>query len=104
MSSVDRSIEVEVPIHAAYNQWTQFEEFPRIMEGVKEVRQQGDKNLHWVAEIGGQEVEWDAVITEQLLERYIAWRSVSGARNAGTVYFEPLSANRTRITVRMEYE
>jgi uncharacterized membrane protein len=104
MPSVEKSIEVDVPIRAAYNQWTQFEEFPRFMEGVKEVRQLDDKHQHWRAEIAGQDVEWDAEITEQLLENHIAWRSVSGARSAGTVYFEPVDANRTRVTLRMEYE
>jgi uncharacterized membrane protein len=104
MSSVEKTIVVDVPISAAYNQWTQFEEFPRFMEGIKEVRQLDDQHLHWRAELMGQEVEWDAAITEQLLERHIAWRSISGARSAGTVSFEPVDAGRTRITLRMEAE
>jgi len=103
MSSVEKSVEVEAPIRAVYNQWTQFEEFPRFMEGVKEVRQLDDQHVHWRAEIAGKEVEWDAVIIEQLLERHIAWRSISGAKNTGTVSFEPVDANRTRVTLRMEY-
>jgi len=104
MSIVEKSIDVDVPISAAYNQWTQFEEFPRFMEGVKAVRQIDDQHLHWRADVGGKEVEWDAVIIEQLLERHIAWRSISGAKNAGTVSFEPIDAGRTRIMLRMEYE
>ena len=104
MPMVEKSVEVDVPVRAAYNQWTQFEEFPRFMEGVKAVRQLDDQRLHWRAEIAGQDVEWDAVITEQMVERHIGWRSTSGARNAGTVVFEPLGANRTRITLRVEYE
>lgn len=104
MSTVEKSIEVGAPIRAVYNQWTQFEEFPRFMEGVKQVHQLDDKRLHWRAEIGGQEVEWDAVITEQMAERHIGWRSTSGPHNAGTVNFEPLGAEGTRVTVRMEYE
>jgi uncharacterized membrane protein len=104
MPHVEKSIEVDVPIRAAYNQWTQFEEFPRFMEGVKAVRQLDDKRLHWRAEIAGKDVEWDAVITEQMVERHIGWHSTSGARNAGTVSFEALGANRTRITLRLEYE
>jgi uncharacterized membrane protein len=104
MSTVEKSIEVDAPIRAVYNQWTQFEEFPRFMEGVKEVRQLDDKHLHWKAEFAGKEVEWDAVITEQLLENHIAWRSISGAPNAGTVRFEPQDANRTRVVLSMSYE
>jgi uncharacterized membrane protein len=91
-------------VRAVYNQWTQFEEFPRFMEGVKQVEQLDDQRLHWRAEIGGKEVEWDAVIIEQLPERYIGWRSTSGPHNAGTVTFESLGPNRTRLTLRMEYE
>src|SRR5688572_5028930 len=104
MAHIEKSIEVDVPIRAAYNQWTQFEEFPRFMEGVKAVQQIDDKRLHWRAEIAGKDVEWDAVITEQMIERHIGWRSTSGAHNAGTVNFVPLGPNRTAITVRMEYE
>jgi uncharacterized membrane protein len=104
MSTVEKSIEVEAPIRVVYNQWTQFEEFPRFMEGVKAVRQLDDKRLHWRAEIAGQDVEWDAIITEQMVEKYIGWRSTEGAHNAGTVSFEALGPNRTRVTVRMEYE
>src|SRR5947207_2810786 len=103
MSIVEKSIEVDVPIRAAYNQWTQFEEFPRFMEGVREVRQLVDRRLHWRAEIAGKEVQWDAIITEQMAERHIGWRSTEGAQNAGTVTFAPIDGGRTRITVRMEY-
>jgi len=104
MSEVEKSVEVNAPISAVYNQWTQFEEFPRFMEGVKSIRQIDDKRLHWHAEIFGNDVEWDALITEQLRERYIAWKSLSGPHNAGTVYFEPIDAGRTRVTLRMAYE
>jgi uncharacterized membrane protein len=104
MSVVEKTIEVEAPVRAVYNQWTQFEEFPRFMEGVREVRQLDDQRLHWCAVVGGDDVEWDALITEQMVERHIGWRSTSGAKNAGTVSFEPLGGNRTRVTLRMEYE
>jgi len=104
MAVIEKSIEVDVPVRAAYNQWTQFEEFPRFMEGVKSVRQLDDKRLHWRAEILGKDVEWDAVINEQMVERYIGWRSTSGPTNAGTVSFEPVGAARSRLTLRMEYE
>ena len=104
MATVEKSIEVDVPVRAAYNQWTQFEEFPRFMEGVKGVQQLDDKRLYWRAEIAGQEVEWGAEILEQMVERHISWRSTTGPRHAGTVTFEPLAPNRTRLTLRMEYE
>ena len=83
MATVSKTIEVPVPTREAYNQWTQFESFPEFMEGVKEVRQLDDKRLHWRAEVGGKEEEWDAEITEQIPDTRIAWRSTSGRPNAG---------------------
>jgi len=102
--SIESSINVQVPVRTAYNQWTQFEEFPRFMEGVKEVRQLDDQHVHWVAEIAGKEKEWDAEITEQIPDQRVAWRSVGGAPNAGVVEFRPLGAEETEVRVRMEYE
>ncbi|MCF6157245.1 MAG: SRPBCC family protein [wastewater metagenome] len=106
MEKIEKSIEVNVPVSTAYNQWTQFEEFPRFMEGVKEVRQLDEKHLHWRAEIMGKDVEWDAKITEQLPDRQIAWESTSGAPNRGTVSFKSSTAdpNKTVVTVGLEYE
>lgn len=101
---IEKSIKVQVPVSTAYNQWTQFQEFPRFMEGVKEVRQLDDERVHWVAEIGGKQREWDAQITEQVPDRRIAWQSVTGARNAGIVEFQPVGENETEVRVRMEYE
>jgi uncharacterized membrane protein len=104
MAYVEDSIEVNVPVRTAYNQWTQFEEFPRFMEGVKEVRQLDNRRLFWHAEIAGRDEQWEAEIYEQEPDRVIAWRSTSGAANGGRVTFEPVDANRTRINVRIEYE
>jgi len=104
MSTVEKSIVVNVPVSAAYNQWTQFEDFPKFMEGVEEVTQIDDTHLHWHASIGGVDKEWDAEITEQLPDQRIAWRSVGGAPNSGVVSFQELSENSTRVTVRMQYE
>ena len=87
MQTVEKSIEVEAPLAQVYNQWTQFEQFPRFMEGVEQVKQLDDKRLHWVAEIGGRRKEWDAEIFEQVPDQKIAWRSTSGADNAGIVSF-----------------
>ena len=104
MAHIEKSIDVDVPVRTAYDQWTQFEEFPRFMEGVQEVRQFDDKTLRWRAEIGGQDLEWTATITHQEPDQRIAWRSTSGKLNAGSVSFYDLGANRCRVTLRMEYE
>ncbi|MDP9069614.1 MAG: SRPBCC family protein [Actinomycetota bacterium] len=104
MSSIEQSIEVNVPVRTAYNQWTQFEDFPHFMEGVEKVNQLDDVNLHWVAEIMGQHREWDAKITEQIPDERIAWRNVDGATNAGVVTFHRISDDTTKIMLQMEYD
>jgi uncharacterized membrane protein len=104
MARVEESIEVNVPVSTAYNQWTQFEEFPEFMEGVESVKQIDDTHLRWVAEIGGQRHEWSAEIVEQKPDKMVAWRALEGHDNSGTVTFEPLDQNRTRINVVMEHE
>ena len=102
MSNVEKSIDVKVPVRTAYDQWTQFEEFPRFMEGVKSVTQTDDTHLHWVAEIAGQEKEWDAKITEQHPDERVAWTSTSGAQNAGVVTFHRIDEDTTRVTLQMD--
>ena len=104
MSTIVESIDVAVPIRVAYDQWTQFEEFPRFMEGVKRVQQLDDTTLEWTAEIGGVERSWRAEITEQEPDTRIAWRSTSGAKNAGQVAFQPTADNMTRITLQLDVE
>jgi len=105
MERIEKSVEVKAPVRAVYNQWTQFEEFPRFMAGVKEVKQIDDTHLHWHAEIWGKDKEWDSEITEQVPDQKIAWRSTSGdAPNAGVVRFEPVAPDRTRVRLTMEYE
>lgn len=104
METIEKSIEVERPPGAVYNQWTQFEDFPRFMEGVKEVRQLDDKRLHWKAEIAGKEKEWDAEIFEQIPDQRIAWRSMSGAKNSGMVNFDPVGPSSTRVTLKLNYD
>ena len=104
MPSIEKNTEVDVPVRTAYNQWTQFEEFPRFMEGVKEVRQLDPKRLHWRAEIGGKEVEWTSEITQQLPDERITWRSTSGAKNGGTITFVPQGAAKTKVQLCIEYE
>lgn len=104
MSEVEKTIEVDVPVRIAYNQWTQFETFPEFMEGVKEVKQLQDSKLHWTAEIAGKTKQWDAAITEQEPDRRVAWRNTDGADNAGDVQFEPISDARTRVKLHMVYD
>ncbi|MGH2811064.1 MAG: SRPBCC family protein, partial [Actinomycetota bacterium] len=104
MATVTKSVDVFVPVTTAYNQWTQFEEFPKFMEGVEQVQQLDDSHLKWVAEIGGQTRRWQAEITDQIPDQKIAWTSIEGAQNAGTVTFEPLAENRTRVNLTMDFE
>ena len=103
MSTTTESVEVNVPLSTAYNQWTQFEEFPRFMQDVESVRQIDDTHLHWRASIAGQPVEWDSEITTQVPDRRISWRSTSGPPNSGAVTFDRVTDQRTRITLRMSY-
>jgi uncharacterized membrane protein len=104
MANVTESIDVNVPVRTAYDQWTQFEEFPRFMEGVKSVSQTDDTHLRWVAEVAGKEKEWDAVVTEQHPDERVAWTSQSGARNAGVVTFHRLDEEKTRVTLQMDVD
>lgn len=104
MSNIEKSIEVDVPVRTVYNQWTQFEQFPQFMKGVKSVRQLDASHLQWRAEIGGKDVEWTAEITHQEPDRHIGWRSTSGAPNSGSVKFEQVASNRTRVTLRLDYQ
>ncbi|HEX8026306.1 MAG TPA: SRPBCC family protein [Candidatus Limnocylindrales bacterium] len=104
MATVEHAISVNVPVTIAYDQWTQFEDFPRFMDGVESVTQIDDTHVHWVARIGGRRKEWDAEIHEQVPDRRVAWRSLSGARNAGVVTFEPDGDQVTRVTLHMDVE
>jgi uncharacterized membrane protein len=104
MAEVKESIDVNVPVSTAYNQWTQFEEFPKFMENVESVTQLDDTHLRWIAELGGKREEWKAEITHQEPDRMIAWRSIEGRDNSGRVEFESIGADRTRIEVTMTWE
>jgi hypothetical protein len=103
-TKVEKSIQVDVPVSTAYNQWTQFEDFPHFMGGVKEVRQLDDQRLHWVAEIAGVRRQWEASILEQVPDRKVAWAATGGATNAGAVRFEPAGAGSTIVHLELEYE
>jgi uncharacterized membrane protein len=104
MSTIEESIEVQVPVRTAYNQWTQFEEFPRFMEGVEEVRQLDDTHLHWKADIAGQAREWDAEITEQHPDERVAWKSTGGAQHAGVVTFHRIGDEQARVMLQLDVE
>ena len=103
MAEIEKSIEVDAPLKDVYNQWTQFEEFPRFMEGVLAVRQLDEKRLHWRAKIGGVEKEWHSEIVDQVPDRRIAWKNLRGAWNAGAVLFEPVPGG-TRVTLKLVYD
>jgi uncharacterized membrane protein len=104
LRAIEESIEVNVPVSTAYNQWTQFEDFPLFMEGVDHVEQLDDTRLHWVAKVGGKTAEWDAKIIEQHPDRQISWISEDGKKTRGMVTFEPIAENRTRVRLSMSYQ
>ncbi len=104
MPTIEESVEVNVPLSAAYDQWTQFEEFPQFMDGIKEVRQLDDTHLHWVAEVGGRAEEWDAEITEQRPDERIAWKATSGKQNAGVVTFHRLDDQTSKVMLQLSWE
>ena len=104
MERIEKSIDVDRPLRMVYDQWTQFEEFPRFMEGVEEVKQLDDKHLHWCASVAGKREEWDAEIVHQVPDQQLAWRHQGGAINMGVVTFTPLEGERTNVTLALEYE
>ncbi len=104
MAKMENSIEVNQPVRTVYNQWTQFEEFPRFMAGIEEVRQLDDTRTRWRASIAGRTVEWDAVITDQVPDQQVAWRSTSGVEHSGVVQFTPIGPDRTRVTTTIDYD
>jgi len=103
-SKIMESVDVNVPVTTAYNQWTQFEEFPKFMDGVESVQQIDDATLRWKAKIGGVTKEWTARITEQTPDKRIAWTNVDGATNAGVVTFHYLSEHTSRVALQLDYE
>ncbi len=104
MSNIEQSIDVEVDVRTAYDQWTQFEDFPKFMEGVEEVRQIDDTHTHWKTKIAGREKEFDAEITEQTPDQRIAWTSEAGAEHAGVVTFHRIDESTTRVMLQMDYQ
>jgi uncharacterized membrane protein len=104
MSRIEKSIDVDVPVSTAYNQWTQFEDFPEFMGGVERIRQLDERRLHWEVSVGGVDREFDAEIVEQHPDERVAWRSTDGTTHAGVVTFHRLDADRTRVAVQIDWE
>ncbi len=104
MSNIIEAVDVGVSVRTAYDQWTQFETFPKFMEGVKSVRQLDDKTLEWVASIAGKEKTWQAKITEQEPDQRIAWTATDGAHNAGVVTFHRLDEGKSRVTLQLDVD
>ncbi len=104
MSNVTESIDVNVPVRTAYDQWTQFEEFPKFMGNIKQVRQLDDTHLEWTAEIAGKEKVWQAEVTEQNPDERVAWKATEGASNSGVVTFHRIDDSVTRVTVQMDID
>ncbi len=104
MSEIIETVDVNVPVRTAYDQWTQFETFPKFMEGVERVEQLDDTTLRWTAEIAGQKRTWKARITEQAPDQRIAWTSTEGVKNAGVVTFHRLDENTTRVTLQLDVD
>lgn len=105
MSTVEKTIDVDVPVRSAYDQWTQFEEFPHFMEGVEEVRQVDERHCHWRTKVAGVRREFDTEIVDQLPDERVAWRTVGGeVRQKGVVTFQSLDEGHTRVRLAMEVE
>jgi len=104
MTDVTQSVDVDVDVRTAYNQWTQFEEFPKFMEGVKRVEQLDDTHLRWDVEIAGVDRSFEAEITEQTPDQRVAWTSRSGSDQAGVVTFHALNDDQTRVTLQMNFD
>ena len=104
MKSIEESIEIDVPVSTAYNQWTQFESFPQFMDGVERVEQKTDTRLRWVAEVGGQTREWDAEITEQHPDHRVAWKALDEDGPNGAVTFHKVDDSRTKVMLQFDYE
>src|SRR4029434_3884576 len=105
MPKIEDTIDVQVPVEQAYNQWTQFEDFPKFMEGIQSVQQLDDTHVHWVAEIRGESREWTTEITEQQPDEKVAWETIDGeVKNDGVVSFEQIARDQTRVNVQMDVE
>ncbi|WP_042374793.1 SRPBCC family protein [Streptacidiphilus neutrinimicus] len=105
MSKVQESIDVDVPVTTAYNQWTQFEDFPQFMDGVEEITQIDDRHNHWRTKVAGATREFDTEIVDQVPDDHVTWRTTSGdVKQTGTVSFQPIDATHTRVMLAMDFQ
>jgi uncharacterized membrane protein len=104
MSTIDTTLQLSVPVRTAYNQWTQFEEFPLFMDGIQYVRRIDTRHVHWHVELGGRSFQWEAEIVEMIPDRVIVWKSIAGEPNEGRVEFEPVGADQCRLHLHLRYE
>ena len=104
MSQIIEAVDVDVPVRTAYDQWTQFESFPKFMDGIERVVQLDDKTLEWTASIAGKTKHWRAEILEQQADQVVSWRSTEGAQNDGAIRFESLGPDRTRVNLQLDVE
>jgi uncharacterized membrane protein len=104
VTTIEQSIDVSVPVTTAYNQWTQFEDFPQFMEGVQEIRQIDLTHTHWVTKVAGKTEEFDAEITEQHPDERVAWKTTNGPQQAGVVTFHKLNDHETRVMLQLDFQ
>jgi len=104
MAQIIETVDVDVPVTTAYDQWTQFETFPQFLSYVKEITQQDATHNHWTVNIGGVQREFDTVVTEQLPDERVAWTTVEGKDHAGVVTFHKLGPSKSRVTVQLDWE
>jgi uncharacterized membrane protein len=103
-TNVLQSIDVSVPVSTAYDQWTQFESFPKFMDGVERIDQLSETKTHWVTKIAGVERQFDAEITEQKPDERVAWTTTNGTHQAGVVTFHRIDDNTTRVTLQLDHD
>ncbi len=104
MVQIIETIDVEVPVRTAYDQWTQFESFPEFLDEVESITQIDDTHTHWMVNVGGATREFDAEITEQHPDERVAWKSTGGdTEHAGVVTFHKLDDKTTRVTVQLDW-
>ncbi len=101
MKELEQSIEVQIPIAEAYDPSVRFDELPKFIDGVQEVRHEGDR-LFWQTESKGQKEEWEIRIIEQIPHKKIAWRTVEGIPINGIITFHYITSHLTQVVFRMK--
>ena len=105
MPNAIETVDVNVPVSVAYNQWTKCEEFPKFLSFVESITQVNDTLTEWKVKVGGVEREFEAQITEQHPDERVAWNSTGGqVDHGGVVTFHKLAENETRVTVQLDWQ